>query len=75
MIVLTNFQDVNITKSKPIITAFNLRVVTKSTFLLQMFKCTSITTEKTMQFNGKDFSGRIDYKLFCERNDFEIEFL
>ena len=57
-----SFPDVNIIRNKRTTIAFNQDIVTRCTSQLQMFKCTLITTEKTMLFNVKDFSGKIfDY--------------
>ena len=59
MTVQNSFRVVNITKSKRIIIVFTPKLVTKSTYLPVMYKCILIITEKTMQFNGKDFKGKL----------------
>ena len=57
MTVQNSFRVVNITRNKRIIIVFTLKLVTKSTYPPVMYKCILIITEKTMQFNGKDFKG------------------
>ena len=63
MTVQNSFRVVNITKSKRIIIVFTPKLVTKSTYLPVMYKCILIITEKTMQFNGKDFKGKKERKV------------